>query len=201
MKTSNSQIKLFENPFLEATTRVHPLVPAILWIPIVSGLLYRSFFYLDMPWAYSLLLLAFGLFVWTLTEYLLHRFVFHFEAESRLGKRFVYLFHGIHHDAPNDNMRLVMPPIPALFIASCCLGVFWLALGRTLIEPFFSGFLIGYLAYDYTHYYVHFFTPTTRLGKFLKSHHMLHHFAANEAKWGVSSPLWDYIFGTMGNKK
>ncbi len=186
---------------MEAITHVHPAVPILLWGPIVTTLLVRSFAVLELPWFYALTLLGFGTFVWTLTEYLLHRFVFHFEATSKLGKRFVYLFHGIHHDSPNDSSRLVMPPLPAVAIAAVCLALFWAILGGGAVEPFFAGFLIGYLSYDYIHYYVHFFTPTTRIGKALKSHHMLHHFAANEAKWGVSSPFWDYVFGTIGNKK
>lgn len=201
MKAAHSNIRLFRNPYLEATTRVHPMVPFMLWAPIVSYLMYQTFAVIELPWLYSLLMIGFGVFVWTLTEYILHRFLFHFEAKSALGKRLVYLFHGIHHDTPNDATRLVMPPAPALMIGGVSFFLFWFAFGNNLVQPFFGGFIVGYLIYDYTHYYVHFFNPTTRFGRFLKQHHMLHHFAANEAKWGVSSPLWDAIFGTLGNHK
>jgi dihydroceramide fatty acyl 2-hydroxylase len=201
MKTSQSSIRLFENRFLEAITHVHPTIPILFWGPVLGYFFYRSFAVIALPAMYSLMLVAFGIFIWTLAEYVLHRFLFHFESNSAIGKRIVYLFHGIHHDAPNDATRLVMPLVPAVMIGGAAYTLFTSLLGATLVQPFFAGFLLGYLAYDYTHYYVHFANPKTRVGKYLKQHHMLHHFAANEAKWGVSSPFWDVIFGTLGKKQ
>ena len=65
-----------------------------------------------------------------------------------------------------------------------------LAPGESLeTPPFFAGFTIGYLFYDGTHYFVHHFAPTSRWGKFLRRHHMTHHFADHDGGFGVSSPL------------
>lgn len=193
-------IRLFKNTFWERFTHVNPLVPLLLWGPVITLLIYRSIT-LHAVSSLGLLLYGFlGLFFWTLTEYALHRFIFHFPATSPLGKRLVYIAHGLHHEDPVDPTRLVMPPLPAMIYASILFWIFRIILGPVSVETFMAFFLIGYLAYDYTHYYVHFATPKNTVGKFLKRYHMQHHFADYEAKWGVSNPFWDYVFGTVESK-
>jgi dihydroceramide fatty acyl 2-hydroxylase len=141
-----------------------------------------------------------GLVFWTLTEYWLHRLVFHFEPDHPIGRRLHFIIHGVHHDHPNDRMRLVMPPsvsipLAALFLLGfhAVLGVGWLAFG--------AGFLAGYLFYDMTHYHVHHHRPKSRLGKRLREQHMRHHFQDHERGYGVSSPVWDYVFGTVPRRR
>jgi len=142
-----------------------------------------------------------GFFLWTLVEYLLHRFVFHYESEGQLGQRIHFLIHGLHHNDPIDPTRLVMPPVASLILAVIFYSAFQCVLGPVFVEPFFAFFLIGYLCYDYIHFAVHHFTPRTRLGKFLKQSHMQHHYVNPNIHLGVSSPLWDYVFGTMEDLK
>jgi sterol desaturase/sphingolipid hydroxylase (fatty acid hydroxylase superfamily) len=137
-----------------------------------------------------------GILFWTLTEYSLHRWVFHLRVPGRLGDRFHELFHGIHHEQADDPTRLVMPPVVSILLASAFYLGFESLLGARSATPLFAFFIVGYLGYDYIHYYVHHFNPKTALGKFLKKNHMLHHYAADEAKWGVSNPLWDLVFDT-----
>lgn len=194
-------IRVFENPWLERLTHVHPITPLLFWTPVISFLLWRSSAVHGISIFGILAIAPFGLLVWTLTEYLLHRFVFHFPAESKFGERLVYLIHGLHHSDPIDPTRLVMPPFPGVVIASILFFIFRLFLGPVYIEPFFGFFLLGYLWYDYTHYAVHHFTPRTRVGKYLKQHHMLHHYATPELRMGISTPLWDYVFGTLRPEK
>lgn len=193
-------VRLFQSDFLESLTHVHPIVPALIWLPVVG-----YFFFGAMQSSLSVSAVAawafFGLLFWTLTEYTLHKYLFHFPAKSTFGKRIIYLFHGIHHDSPNDATRLVMPPVVATVLASIFLGLFWLALGPVLVLPFFAGFMSGYLIYDYIHYSTHHFRPRTVIGRYIKQNHMAHHFAEHHAKWGVSSPLWDFVFGTYHDKK
>jgi len=189
-------IRLFKSDFLEQFTHVHPALPALLWGPVMVWLFYTSYVNTTLGLVSLFALFGFGILVWTFTEYTLHRFVFHYEARSQVGKRIVYLMHGLHHDDPKDPTRLVMPPLPALIYAFLLFSVFKATLGPIYVMPFFSGFLLGYLAYDYIHYYVHHFNPKTRLGKYLKRYHLVHHFKDHGAKWGVSSPLWDYVLGT-----
>ena len=133
---------------------------------------------------------------WTLTEYWLHRVVFHFEPEGGIGKRIHWMIHGVHHDHPNDPLRLVMPPSASIPLASAFVALFWFALGSQAAPGFAAGFLAGYLAYDMLHYHVHHHRPRTRLGRKLRELHMRHHFQDHERGYGVSAPYWDHVFGT-----
>jgi sterol desaturase/sphingolipid hydroxylase (fatty acid hydroxylase superfamily) len=200
MQKQRDSIRLFKSDFLERFSHVHPITPLVVWVPVISYLLWRSVVVRELPVSGVLAIGAFGVFVWTLAEWWLHRSVFHFKSDTAWGKRFQFIIHGLHHDDPQDPTRLVMPPVPAVAIATVLFAVFRLAMGPVWVEPFFAFFLLGYLWYDYTHYAVHHFTPRTSFGKKVKQHHMLHHFVHQEARWGVSSPLWDYIFGTLENK-
>ncbi len=191
-------IRLFENNFLEAMTHVHPAVPLCLWGPVALVLIVRG------AWIHGYGAVDLGLmvlaaaFAWTFAEYAIHRFVFHFPARSRVGKYLVHLFHGVHHDAPNDRTRLLMPPAGAILIFGCIFGFFRMLLPHPWVEPFCGFFIIGYLCYDYTHYAVHFWPMKGRIGRSIKRNHLLHHFQEYQARFGVSSPLWDWVFGTRG---
>ena len=201
MRKDYPSVRLFKSDFWERFTHVHPIMPALVWIPVICFLIYQSIFTHEIVGAKFALLAVSGFLCWTLTEYLLHRFAFHFPAKSAAGKRFVYIMHGLHHDDPNDPTRLVMPPVPAIIYCVILYSFYSALLGPVDVKPFFAFFLIGYLGYDYIHYYVHHFIPTTPVGKYLKKYHMVHHFKDHNAKWGVSNPLWDYVFGTVEEKK
>ena len=142
-----------------------------------------------------------GVLVWTLFEYVLHRWVFHWTDDSRRARRIHFLLHGVHHDFPNDKDRLVMPlgvsvPLGVLFFLA-----FYGLFGISVAEPLFAGLVLGYLVYDGTHYAVHHFKPTTRVSRYVKRHHMLHHHMDHDGGFGVSSPLWDLVFRTMPTVK
>ena len=94
----------------------------------------------------------------------MHRIVFHFEPEDGIGARLHWIIHGVHHDHPNDRMRLVMPPSVSVPLAIVFYVLFLLVLGGTVAPAFGAGFLVGYLIYDMTHYHVHHHTPRTRAG-------------------------------------
>lgn len=196
MSKAYASIRIFKNPFLERLTHVHPITPLVMWTPFISFLLWRTVAIHSIQLSSLPGMALLGIGVWTLSEYVLHRYLFHFQARGSLGKRLVFLIHGLHHDDPMDPTRLVMPPVPAVFFASLLYAFFRLFFGPIWVEPFFAFFLVGYLCYDYTHFAVHHFTPKTRFGKLVKQHHMIHHYVNPSLCWGVSSPLWDYVFGT-----
>ncbi|MDR3608308.1 MAG: sterol desaturase family protein [Oligoflexia bacterium] len=200
MKPQQS-VRIFENPYLEKLTRVHPIVPLIVWTPIVICFGWRSFAVDSFTPSVFGLIAVFGFFIWTLTEYLLHRYVFHLKQTSAWRKKFYFVMHGNHHVVPNDPMRLVMPPAGSLIIGTILYLFFRAVLGSAWVDPFYFGFSIGYLTYDYTHYAVHHFKPMTRFGRWNKQHHMLHHFVEHDARWGVSSPLWDYVFRSLSSQR
>lgn len=189
-------VRMFKSDFMEAFSRVHPSVPLIVFIPVISFFLYRSIATLEIAAKNIILFILLGIFVWTFTEYFLHRFVFHFKANSRFGKRIHFIFHGVHHDYPNDSLRLVMPPSVSVPLAVLFYFFFDAIIGNIFVAPFFVGFLTGYLFYDMTHYAVHHFNIHNRIWLALKKHHMRHHFQDADKGFGVSSPLWDNIVGT-----
>jgi len=193
---TESSVRLFQNDLLEALTHVHPLVPLLFWGPIAGFLLWRSVAVHELPASGLFAIGALALFLWTLTEYCLHRFVFHFPAQSRAGRYLVFLFHGVHHATPRDKTRLVMPPAGGVLLLIVLYQVFRLLVPAPWIEPFLAFFLVGYLAYDYIHYATHHFPMRSKVLHFLKVYHLHHHYGAKGLRFGVSSPIWDRVFGT-----
>ena len=190
---------MFENDFLDRFTRVHPAVPVLLFVPVIALLAITG---VERVGAGNSALLVLGGYVfWTLTEYWLHRVVFHFEPEKGIGRRIHWMIHGVHHDHPNDPMRLVMPPSASIPLAAAFIALFWLALGGAAAPAFGAGFLAGYLAYDMLHYHVHHHKPRTRAGRKLRELHMRHHFQDHERGFGVSAPWWDLVFGTVPQRR
>lgn len=198
---AHQSIRLFENEFMERLTHVHPIVPLLVWSPVVAWLLWRTFALHQLPLLPVLGIGALALLAWTLTEYTLHRFVFHYPARSKLGKRFVYLFHGNHHDDPRDKTRLVMPPSGGIPIMAVLMFLFGLVIPSPWIEPFAAFFIVGYLIYDYIHYATHHFSMKSPVAKYLRRYHLKHHYSGEVGRYGVSSPLWDFVFGTTGTPR
>ncbi|MFN0014099.1 MAG: sterol desaturase family protein [Saprospiraceae bacterium] len=162
-----------------------------MYVPIVVWCLWLA----PMSWA-TAGLFAGGLFCWTLVEYLLHRFLFHFMPSSKFGQRLHFIFHGVHHDYPNDRLRLVMPPAVSIPLATLFFLLFSILMGRPTVFPFYAGFILGYLCYDMMHYSMHHLNWKNAFWQRIKQHHMLHHYQHPERGFGVSNPLWDYIFNT-----
>jgi 4-hydroxysphinganine ceramide fatty acyl 2-hydroxylase len=187
---------LFENPVLERLTRTHIAVPVSMFILISIGLLYYGFTYgfIDVVSAIGLFMAGWLLF--TLIEYMAHRYVFHMDTDTPLKAEMQYKFHGAHHHYPKDKERLAMPPIVSLFIASFLFFVFKLVFG-TLVFGLLAGLLFGYAMYLLVHYVVHAYAPPKNALKYLWVHHSVHHYKDHERAYGVSSPLWDWILGTM----
>lgn len=187
--------RMFDSDILDRLSRVHPAVPVVIFLPAIAILL-------GLATAEVRALTVAGLFVggyafWTLSEYWIHRAIFHFEPEEGFGARLHWIIHGVHHDHPNDPLRLVMPPSVSVPLSSLFVLGFWSVLGSPLFLPFASGFLAGYLAYDMTHYALHHHRPKTRLGKRLRELHMRHHFQDDTTGFGISAPYWDKAFGTF----
>ena len=197
MQAAYKSIRLFKNPALEWVSHIHPLTPLAVWGPVAAWFIWRGFSLNGLSVFAVLGVGALALLAWSLAEYVLHRFVFHFHPEGELQERLQFIMHGIHHADPVDPTRLVMTPTVALILALIFYPIFRALLGPVWINPFFGFFIVGYLCYDYTHYAVHHFTPRTRFGKALKQSHMIHHYVNHNLRWGVSSPLWDWVFGTL----
>jgi dihydroceramide fatty acyl 2-hydroxylase len=198
MAKRGETIRLFDNALLEGLTHTHPLTPALLWIPIIAWLAWRSIALHPLDPGVVGALAAGGLLAWSLAEYAIHRFVFHLAPRTPGRRRLQLLLHGVHHEQPDDRTRLLMPPGPSIVLGAVIYGGLRVALSPVWVDPFFASFLTGYLTYDYTHLYLHVGRPRTRLGRYLRRHHLSHHFANPNARWGVTSPLWDWIFRSTG---
>jgi dihydroceramide fatty acyl 2-hydroxylase len=185
---------MFESDLLDRLSRVHPAVPPAIFVPAICALFVLGA--RELSTAGTLAVLLAGWLFWTLTEYWLHRLVFHFEPEKGPGARLHWIIHGVHHDHPNDPLRLVMPPSVSVPLSAAFYGLFVLTLGTPEADVFAAGFLVGYLVYDMTHFYVHHRTPKRTLGKLIRELHMRHHFQDDTRGFGVSAPFWDYVFGT-----
>jgi sterol desaturase/sphingolipid hydroxylase (fatty acid hydroxylase superfamily) len=187
---------MFENPILEWGSRVHPVVPPLLYLPLIGYLLTRAVGHEDLSVAAVIGVFALGTVAWSLGEYVLHRFVFHFEPDSRWGRRLHFIIHGVHHDFPHDPMRLVMPPSVSIPLAIGFWFLFRAALGPAWALPAFAGFLLGYLIYDMAHYHMHHHRAKNRLSLALRRYHYRHHFQQSDRGFGVTTPLWDRVFRT-----
>jgi dihydroceramide fatty acyl 2-hydroxylase len=190
---------MFESKLLDRFTRVHPAVPVMLYTPVV---IFMAVLAVERAgWGDTLVFGVVGYAVWTLFEYWLHRLVFHFEPATGIGARLHWMIHGVHHDHPNDPLRLVMPPAASIPLAGLVIGAMWLIAGGLRAPAVAAGFLTGYLIYDEMHYALHHHTPKSRLGKRLRELHMRHHFQDDERGFGISAPYWDRVFGTYPTRR
>ena len=191
----NETVRMFESDFMEFFSRVHPATPLLLYMPVVGCMLYLSLWQRKLPILTVAGLFVLGILLWTLLEYLIHRYIFHYEPKSHLGKRLHYIVHGVHHDYPNDARRLVMPPSISVPLAVLFYILFLLIFGH-LAPGVFAGLVFGYVCYDMLHYATHHFPMKRGLSLWLKQYHLRHHYKNDDAGFGISSPLWDYVFGT-----
>jgi sterol desaturase/sphingolipid hydroxylase (fatty acid hydroxylase superfamily) len=197
---NKGQAQLFKNGYLEYLTKTHPLVIWGMYLPVLILLPYYSINTVGFSGLTTFLLFMGGIFFWTFTEYILHRFAFHHHPSTERGKRINYVMHGNHHEYPRDRERLFMPAAPSIIIASVFFSVFFLALGK-YVFAFFPGFMLGYLIYGSMHYAIHAWNPPFKWMKGLWRNHHLHHYKHADLGFGVSSTLWDHVFGTMYDLK
>ncbi len=219
VSNKDESVRMFKSDFYEKFTHIHPAVPHLIYIPVIAAMLYWSYRF-EIPWSQAGLLILAGLAIWTLTEYLVHRFAFHVRTEvmeqvtqvlSDLDpgepaypalkgwrQKHYFLAHGVHHDYPNDSKRLVMAPVISIPLGVFFYFAFRFAFGADVAPAMFVGMLVGYLIYDTTHFAVHHWRLRGRITLYLKKHHYRHHYQDPDKDYGVSSPLWDIVFRTWG---
>ena len=197
---NKGQAQLFRNQYLEYLTKTHPLVIWGLYLPVLILFPYYAVKVEGFGTTRALILFMSGILFWSFTEYILHRFAFHYESSSERTKKLIYLLHGNHHEYPRDKERLFMPAIPSLILASMFLFLFYFIINKNAFV-FFPGFMLGYLLYGSMHYAIHAWNPPFKWMKPLWRNHHLHHYKHADKGFGVSSTLWDLVFGTMYDLK
>jgi sterol desaturase/sphingolipid hydroxylase (fatty acid hydroxylase superfamily) len=194
-----TRLRVYKNRIIEdyfATS--HPILPGVWFGPFIA----YGFFLIGTTERGPLVgggLFMLGVLAWTLLEYCLHRWPFHYQwGTSFKAKLRLFLIHGYHHEFPNDRWRLVAPPVLSWPIGLVVAGLYWLVFrGDPAWMLPFTGTLLGYLAYDWMHYYTHHGRPTLWVLKVIRRAHMVHHFKLFHMNMGISSPLWDFPFGTF----
>jgi sterol desaturase/sphingolipid hydroxylase (fatty acid hydroxylase superfamily) len=192
--------QLFTNPILERLSRTHIAVPLTIFSLYAAALLYWSITHTSLTAAFTTAMFFTGAVSFTLIEYLVHRYLFHMGTYTRFREKFQYTVHGVHHEYPKDKTRLAMPPLLSVSISTGLLFGLRFLLGDITFS-FLPGFLVGYAYYLAVHYMVHVYQPPKNFLKVLWINHAVHHYKHGEYVFGVSSPLWDYVFGTMKEKK
>jgi len=191
--------QLFKNPILEKLTRTHIAVPLVVFSSYSVGLLYWSATHTSLSVGTTVGMLFLGFFAFTWVEYITHRYIFHMSTETEKRAKMQYTMHGVHHEFPKDKARLAMPPVLSITIATTLLFILRLVLGD-LVFSFLPGFLVGYALYLSVHYMVHAYQPPKNFLRILWINHSMHHYKEGAEVFGVSSPLWDYVYGTMPKK-
>lgn len=193
----DESVRMFKSGFMEVFSKVHFSVPLFLFLPVVGYFLYVSFAEYGLSVFACAGYFVLGVSAWSATEYFMHRFIFHYHPSSNWGQRIHFIMHGVHHDYPNDSLRLVLPPSVSIPLAFLFYFIFKATVGVPLFAPLFAGFVLGYLFYDISHYAIHHFKIDNKLWTILKDHHMRHHYVDPDSGFGVSSTIWDHIMGTM----
>jgi sterol desaturase/sphingolipid hydroxylase (fatty acid hydroxylase superfamily) len=131
-----------------------------------------------------------GLVLWTLMEYALHRIALH---------RMPYFspMHGEHHAAP---LALIGTPswVSVSVLSAAFLLPAWYWLGFNVADGLTVGVMMGYWWYGIVHHVIHHRANSAEPSYFneLRAWHMRHHYSPKRGNFGVTTPLWDYAFGT-----
>lgn len=187
------RIRLFRNERLEQLTLISPAAFAAIWLVMLTLALCASWGTASVAASIGLVLL--GVMIWTLFEYVMHRFLFHLKPKSEVGQWLIFLTHGNHHVDPGDRYRNIMPPIVSLWVVGTFWGIFVLLFGA-VGSLLFLGFAIGYVVYDGIHYACHQFSMRGPVLRQLKRHHIRHHYAKQEGNYAITAIFWDRVFGT-----
>lgn len=201
IKPQNKGTKqLFNSPVLETLSRTHISVPLLIFFSYAAGLLYWNISYTNLSAVTTIVLFFVGFIAFTWVEYNVHRYVFHMKTYTELRNKIQYLIHGVHHEFPKDKDRLAMPPLLSITLGTILLLLFRVIMGD-FVFAFLPGFMVGYASYLSVHYLVHAYPPPKNFFKALWVNHSVHHYKDGEVVFGVSSPLWDYIYGTLELKE
>jgi sterol desaturase/sphingolipid hydroxylase (fatty acid hydroxylase superfamily) len=194
-------VRLFKSDLIERLTRTHLATLVLFWLSASVALLVLGIRQGELAGSEACTIALAGVVGWSLAEYLLHRFVFHLDRWIPSAQRFCFLMHGCHHADPSDAGRDVMPLIASVPAFGTFLGAAMSILGAAQGLVFCGGFGLAYLAYDIMHYGFHQWPFRGHLGTYLKRHHLMHHFRDDRGDFGVTSPIWDWVFGTLRNSR
>jgi dihydroceramide fatty acyl 2-hydroxylase len=156
----------------------------VVYAPVIAAAIAAN---IGLPLQGSLMAIASGLILWTLLEYAIHRFAFH-----------GFLPHYQHHEDPRNEKYIVSPlwlsggTSLALWVVMRIPAGSWARSGLTL-----AAIITGYLAYEGVHLRIHSNAPGGPLLRTLRKRHYYHHFGDERYCYGVTTPVWDRVFGSQ----
>lgn len=127
-----------------------------------------------------------GLFAWTLVEYVIHGTLSHVFATP------ISPLHDVHHRDPHA-IFTIGAWVPTAIVWTVGMAVFGMSRGMI----FYSGMVAGFIIYEAVHYRIHFATPATAFEARIRARHLAHHFHAPDVCFGVTTPIWDHVFGSQ----
>jgi sterol desaturase/sphingolipid hydroxylase (fatty acid hydroxylase superfamily) len=199
IRPKNKGTKVYPNPVVEKLTRTHIAVPITMFVIFSAVLLFIAFTQTQIAPLSTIGIFVIGFLLFTLIEYFVHRYVFHMHTDTKTKEKIQYAFHGVHHEYPKDKDRLAMPPLASGILATVFYFSFRALMGD-FVYAFLPGFVLGYSSYLFVHYAVHAFQPPKNFLKILWVNHGIHHYKDHDRAFGVSSPLWDFVFRTLPKK-
>jgi sterol desaturase/sphingolipid hydroxylase (fatty acid hydroxylase superfamily) len=152
---------------------------------------------LRSTWIALLWLVPMGFVLWTLLEYGLHRFAFHMDNRETVLGRILSSSHLGHHAAPRDPDKVLVHTSFAAPISILLLALLYGVTGD-LFEAagVMTGIWAGFLYYELVHYRVHCTASNFPFIARQRRVHFYHHFSNADYCFGVTTPVWDYVFGT-----
>ncbi|KAL2531733.1 Fatty acid 2-hydroxylase 1 [Abeliophyllum distichum] len=159
--------RFFASDIMEFFTRTAWWAIPLIWLPVVCWFVFTSAKIGLSPCELAATVVG-GLFIWTLLEYSLHRFLFHIKTKGYWANTLHYLIHGCHHKHPMDGLRLVFPPAATLILLVPFWSLIKFLAPASYAPAIFGGGLLGYVMYDCTHYYLHHGKPLKGVSHDLK---------------------------------
>ena len=143
-----------------------------------------------------------GLLTWGLYEYATHRWVLHREPKSEGFNLPGNLTHLRHHADPNSLQRLNVQLSESIPVCVVYVLAAWALTGSwQAATHLFTGLISGYFFYEYLDFQAHHGTSRGRLTRYFRKYHLQHHHYDATVRFGVTSPLFDYLFGTFHIEK
>lgn len=150
---------------------------------------------MKLSWRWVIFYFILGMIFWTFSEYMLHRFLGHVPKSPFNRTRF-HKEHTKHHFIRDyfalniDKLLTCIAFGPVVFFIS------YFLVSKEFATFFTIGFLVMYFVYELIHRNLHVRKPTHRYAAFMRVHHFYHHFGDEQMNHGVTSPVWDVVFGT-----
>lgn len=193
-------LRFFEKDWMENLTRTPWWVIPAIWMPLVAWTGRQSLLVDDTHPQGLTAFFAIGMVAWGAMEYFIHRCLFHATPTSHWGITMHFLLHGCHHKSPDDRLRLVFPPAPAAIVIFLVHSILTVSLPTALAKAWFAGMLFGYVCYDCCHYFIHHGGKMEGILLGIRKNHMKHHYKDPAHGFGISTPLFDIVFGTLSQK-